>query len=168
MGIDYTVHVGPYVECQTGTIDVKKNRRSCTNPKCKDHQRENYDLEAKFCAKCSSPIGDVEYSAKGDRIDLWQVIEEIDEALMPPHGSKQWSDDVDLYVPNLGRPNRESRKYRFYPKESGFILYDIDHQLILDEMGEFCVQYREAIETIRKHYGDNNVKIKWGVIHTVS
>ncbi len=168
MGTDYTVHAGPYVVCKNEKAEAVLTRRSCTSKKCPEHKKEYHNPKAKFCADCGSPIGDVEYKQNVLKIDQYELYEELDEALISPMGDyyHYWrkKNNIDIWVSNLRNKGRE---WSFDPHSTEFFAQEITLNLMQLEIIEFVEQFKEQLKILRKHYGENNVEVKWGIMNVV-
>lgn len=160
MSVDYTVHVGPFVECVNGKAIKEKIRRACTNVVCKNHSSEY--VNSKFCEECGSPVGGVKYQDGVRRVDADPML--VDEWLYPSCAHPE-NNDIDLWFGNKHRPNKDNvREFSFSPKYDGNKYIEITPELIAAEITEFIDQYRDAISKLRAAYGLENVTIKWGVV----
>lgn len=162
MGIDYTVHIGPYVECKNERIDIKKTRRACTNEKCKAHKDHVWEMKVNFCSVCGTKIGQVEFVEKGDK--FFVDAEEIGEMLHDVRLNQKVKEYVQYWLPNHARPNKKSRDFNFDPKHDEDFVDEIQADTIAEDLKEFKEQYKDAIAKLVKEYGKDNVTVKWGVI----
>lgn len=173
MGIDYTTHLGPFVECKTRKVSKPGSQgtttiRSCTDAACSNYEKFN---KAKHCHECGSKIDNITIPTKLNKVSTCDVTDEIKESLTLPGGDGfyQWSrhKNIDLWLPNNHRPHKKARSFSFDSKDD--IQYvEITPELMGEEISEFIDQYSGAISILRKHYGLENVTIKWGLIHIIS
>jgi hypothetical protein len=162
MSVDYTVHVGPFVECVNGRITKEMTRLGCTNTACKNYSQKYWDASKKFCDKCGIPIGEIKYQDEVRRVNADPML--VDEWLYPSCTHPE-NDDIDLWFGNKHRPNKDNvREFSFSPKYDGNKYIEITLDLMSAEITEFIDQYRDAISKLRAAYGLENVTIKWGVI----
>jgi hypothetical protein len=158
MGVDYTVHVGPYVACKNERVDLKKTRRSCTNSNCKRYKDHIWDM-INFCSACGKGIGQVDYVEKGDKVSVDS--EELNEDLYPcPVTDK----GMEYWLPNKERTNKDSRSFSFDPKYDENFVEELSPEEIANDLKEFKEQYKDAIAKLVKEFGKDNAKVKWGII----
>jgi hypothetical protein len=169
MGVDYTTHIGPFVECHTFKKDSVEKYRGCDNRICGEYHERVYN-EIIFCSRCGSKIEEVSIPKKENKISIQEVIEEMDENLMPPFGDYMcdWmaENDIDLWLPNKGRPDKGARKFSFDPHD-GIQFAVMNEKMIWGEISEFTNQFRKELSVLRRHYGVENVTVKWGLIHMI-
>ncbi len=161
MGIDYTVHVGPYVSCKNERVDVTKTRRSCINGTCKAHKNHIWDTAINFCSVCGSKVGQVDYVEKGDKISVDS--DELNEDLHPCPTIDD-KDDMEYWLPNKGRTNEDARDFSFNPKYDDNFVESLSPEEIANDLKEFKEQYKDAIAKLVKEFGKENAKVEWGII----
>lgn len=168
MSLDYSVHVGPYVECKTYKKNTTASIHSCTKPDCENQGKEVW---VKFCSICGTKIGKVDIPIKANKVDRGHLFKEMNDVMMPPSGDDMYTwmnkNDTDLWFGNHHRPNKKSRSFHFDPKYDSYFK-EITPEMIAEELTEFQDQYRKEISILSKHYGLGNITIKWGVIATIS
>ncbi len=168
MGIDYTVYVGPFLKCKNAKVDGERTITACTKKSCKKHKDEIWDDKKKFCEECGSPIDKVQIKVKEDRVDTDPCQEGIDEDLIPYHLDAKNAKGFDIWIGNMGRKDKDARKFSFSPKYDGEQCEEITPEMMAEEIKDFQEQYKTAIKTITDLYGKENVQLKWGVIHEIN
>ena len=171
MGLSYSTHLGPYVECVTFKVDAERKLNSCPNKDCIEYQEEVYGSEKRFCSSCGHKIDIIILPIKKTNASIADILQEMNEALFPPLGDDlcDWSarEYIDLWLPNRRRPNPESRKFSFNSHET-IRVEVMNEKTIWNELSEFQCQYQKELNILRKHYGLENVKVRWGLIHSIS
>lgn len=114
----------------------------------------------------------MEFPKTAEAVDTWQISEKFDEELYLPMGDEFhfWMRDnnTHFWLPNRHRPDQENkRKYSFDPKD-GIQRAEITPESMQEEVQEFTDQFQDAIALLRREYGEENVSIKWGLIHYIS
>lgn len=164
MGVDYTVYVGPFLQCHNPQIYSVYQEKVCTSFSCKNFQKNLYHP---FCELCGQPQGTKEVPTKTSSINVFDLMAKIEDVLYPPFGDgySQWSDEneTDIWLPNLKNPRKDAREFSFSPKYDGLIIQELNQSVL--EMAEFQEQYKDAIAFLSKSYNDL-VKVKWGLIST--
>lgn len=170
MGLDYTVHLGPYVVCKF-TMKLQTSKiRSCPNDVCSQHKQLCWDSNKKFCVQCGRPISMVEVMDVVPSVDTDVVQQEFKERLCLVGGDDfyKWMKDnkSHIWISNA-IPPKGSRQETFDPT-SGMELVEVNLDLITEEVFQFVKLHVEDLEVLRKHYGDGNVKVRWGLLSWVS
>lgn len=167
MGIDYTVYVGPFLKCKNAKVDGERTIRTCTKPSCKQNKKESWDRDKKFCEECGSPIGDVVIKVKQDKVDCDPSI--VNDKLMIYRLDAKDAHGYDVWISNQYRQNRgKVREFSFDPKSDGEQYVEISIEMIRDEMQEFVQQFEKQIDKLTRLYGEDNVELKWGLIHEIN
>jgi len=165
MSLDYTTYLGPYLQCKVSKTDSMTTRRTCTNSACPN---QNGHMNSKFCYECGSPIGDVGFIVKANKVDSGDIREAIHNDMCPPGGEYFYKlsrdQGIDIWIGNLYR-TKNSRPFSFDREESQLI--PIGAGVMKGEIDEFVAQYAKQIEVIEKAYGKDNVELKWGLIHYI-
>ena len=73
MGVDYYVHIGPYLVGSPKNITTKYETVACSNKECKKYGEVS---SAKFCSECGNPISECEIIKKEPR-RAYEIGEEI-------------------------------------------------------------------------------------------
>lgn len=164
MGIDYSIHLGPYVECRTKKKAGTEKRRVCTNEKCKQHDRERYDEKAKFCEECGSKIEKVDFSVEQPAVDRWKISEKIQEAMTWPMGDEMasWMEKNNLHIWITNRT--DCPHLHFNPKYDPFQMRAVTSEFIEDEIAKFKAYHEKELKVLFKTYGEENCTFKWGLL----
>jgi hypothetical protein len=150
MGIDYNCYLGPYIQCKKEKVTEYRNIMSCTNPVCGKYGQY---CGQKFCGNCGSEVSKVDVPDEVEKIDTWEVSQEIDEDLLPIH-SDSWK-GYDIWILN----KKWIRKLHYDPKHEEAITEVND---TATELQQFKKDFAKQIEVIEKVYGA--VEFKWGMI----
>lgn len=166
MSLDYSVYVGPYVECKIGMKKSLKKTRVCPNTKC---LIRNSNPNTKFCPDCGFGIVETTEEIEVEEVCLWDIREALHDTLIFPFGDS--ARDVmikkrcHVYIPNVSY--LEDRKHSFDPKYelrwSSFKPEDIDEEINL-----FLVRFKNEMLVLNKNYGAENIEVKWGVVNDIS
>lgn len=163
MGISYSTHVGPYVECLTEMKDTTQTIRTCSNPACKRYEEQKWEKTNKFCTACGKPIQSRQTPIKTTAVDHGEIQEKIEEALYTVPGDEFYSWMGKNHT-HLWLPNRASPGIYFDPLE-GMQYRPIGADVIEKEVAEFSESYKKELAVLRKEYGTEQVAVKWGLIH---
>ena len=155
MGIDYSVHVGAYLECKTHSKDVSRSIKCCPNKTCKEFKEEFHNSK-KFCAECGTKISLLEVTEKGQEISQAEVLSTLEDRLWP-----LWLDDdlVHIYLSNRGEG-----KETFYPHSIGTKVREISSESRYQDILDLKEKHIRDIEYLENQYGEANVEVKWGII----
>jgi hypothetical protein len=156
MSIDYSIYIGPFVRCKVTKKEVERERRTCPNTNCHNHNRQIY---AFFCSVCGSKIGRVKYKEEEDVIDYDEVSKKIKHNLV----CRINRDKEHIWIGNR-IDDQCHLSYDPTELESG---YDVC-QKWMSEVRSFVAFYVEEIRILRQEYGETDVEVLWGVIHTAS
>jgi hypothetical protein len=154
MSVNYRVKVGPYIEVFNPEKDSVKQHYGCNNLKCKLFRKLNAN---KFCSSCGSPIELVSvpckariafdfYNALGGRLD------EIHHDNLP--SNKQ---NYSILQPNIGQFGDSFGDY-----ES--VVIELTTQISELQLRTFNETFAKEIIKLNEVFGENNVKVKWGII----
>ncbi len=167
MSWDYTIYVGPFVQCSTRTSPSTKKVTVCANQACPDSARlKELPHGYAHCPKCGSRTATDTVKVEGqvrDDIDPWTVVEGTKERLTTG-GTSNCRDDnpgTHLFIPNMGGP-RNFAWCRDDPK-TGLLLDDIPTKVV-EETAWFMREYAKAIDFCKETYGEKNVRVRWGVL----
>lgn len=173
MGLDYRTHIGPFIECRTHKVQAIEQRRTCTNTECKEYRHTFWQKETKFCQVCGSPIDKVGFKVEKDNIQTHELQEALFETthaerLTPVSGDSfhQWERDNDLHLwtPNVKYLGRRGS----YNSKENIQFMEFDGGLIQAEIDTCKEFFAPELTFLRKHYGEDKVVVKWGLIHTIS
>jgi hypothetical protein len=156
MSIDYSIYIGPFVRCKVEKKEVEKERRTCPHKNCRNHDKR---ISTAFCSFCGSKIEEVKYKEEADAVNWGEVSEKIKDTLVCPihkNGEHIW----------IGNRIDDQCHLSYDPTEleSG---YDVCQDW-MSEVRSFVAFYVEEIRVLRQEYGETDVVVLWGIIHTGS
>lgn len=159
MGISYTVHIGPFVQCKK-TKTVKSDRHRCGNSVCERHKQvfSYKDRSTNFCSKCGCAIETFQIDQNMNPYDL---IEKMNEDLYVKNGNP--ADEYDVFLPNKQFRATKEEWRSFDPR-----FVDLCRPVSIDAPGidldEFKSRFATAIKLLMDTYGEEHVEICWGVV----
>lgn len=145
MGVDKYTFIGPYIKI-LGKLDISviKVKRVC--PK---HPEMNQD--GKFCKECGTLIENVEYTVN-EKINFYDLLKS-DNLYTPPY-----LNDV-----LLGNYNVPEGQIMVDDDTTEIDLTDIS-ELIKTQKEWFIKEYYIEIDILNKTFGEDNIKICWGLV----
>ncbi len=161
MGIDYTVYLGVYAECSPPMVTKQESRWQCQYKKCKWFNEER-ERTSKFCDVCGKLLGESFRPVVESSVEPFDVSEEFGENLHFVHDHLRNSTTSHIWLPNVDFG--VSRTDHFSPKYDGEQLTPISLEVIGSEGLMFKNFFAYELAILRKHYGDPNVVVKWGLI----
>lgn len=165
MGVDYSVCLGPYVECEVFLQEVTRAMRTCPKEDCPQHKQHMY---REFCDRCGSPISTMDYTCKDYYAKNWPSVDEMNDDAWDEFNNYFTSISLhpyEIYVPNTTFKNIENRKSLWFdPCSVDEIVQPVDSELIEKELAAFKEQFAEQIKQLEDWYGSENVNIKWGLL----
>lgn len=146
MGYDLSIRVTPYVDVPMQiNKDVVKVKRFCTeHPKIK--QEKN-----KFCSECGKAITQEDYVVN-EKISTNRILIEYDTLWMPESSS--------FFIPNSNPP----KNIKVDEYESCAVDFMNISDLVSEQLTWFNSKYSKELSILRKNLGEDNVKVKWGVV----
>jgi hypothetical protein len=170
MGIDYSVYVGPYVKCTNPLVEVESSIRTCTNPVCKTYKNQIWDLTAKYCRECGSPIGETAIKKSNTKVNASELYEHgVKEQLHMAGRESGWEElkrkdaEIDIWIANVKRPEADCG-INFDPKSDRKYI-DLTHHSKIDSIEQFTDAFYKEITQLREAYGSDNVEVKWGIFN---
>ncbi len=161
MSLDYHTYIGPYFECVTSQIDKKSSVKSCTGSLCSKYKKP---ANTAFCPVCGNAVGEVKITIKTDKVDVDELRESVKERITTPFGcgsSRDFGKNIDLWLPNVGKIG-----ISFDPTESPKKV-DINPNIIQEQLNDLLAKFSYEHEILCEAYGNENVCIKWGLVHQV-
>jgi len=170
MGVDRNTSIGPYMIVRGEVMEkVKDTVHTCSNVKCENYQENKNLKKEKFCSKCGYLVAEKEYSYehKIDAHSLYNEItynsEEFDEDALC------WTDPMGcgggVFIANYHSPYDKKmmqRKDELLSKYDEVVdLSDVDPQ---SEINWFNKEYKGIIDTFKEKFGEESVKVGWGVV----
>ncbi|OAI40497.1 hypothetical protein AYO40_00765 [Planctomycetaceae bacterium SCGC AG-212-D15] len=138
----------------------------CRNAECSRQNVEVHQTSVRFCEECGHAIEDVEVEVEVDAVEPWELEEEL--------GGKVWSfffnppdeleeKGVHIWIRDEKKPRRD---YCIDDDENG--ITELSPSDIVLELQEFSRKAAKELKALGAHYGADNVKVKWGVLHSVA
>lgn len=149
MGVDTNVYLGPYIECQNHWVDSSAPVLGCAN--CKKESK------AKFCPNCGTKNSsfDVPYRELGVNMeDGLDALMSVDSMCGPRPGEEL----IDRYVSNIDWGNRT---FNIELDDSDHHCLDIDRD---PEVEEFNITFADEIQLLKDSYGEERVKLRYGLL----
>lgn len=150
MGVDYFVHVGPYIKVFNPEKDDFNEYNSCINMQCNNYHKK---ISGKFCCLCGKEITLLKVPCKTRIGDKFDVYGEFNDSL---YHAYQYS-DYEIYLPNHKILNR---KHMFSPWDS--LEIEISTGTENDEKEILETKYTKEIKRLEEVYP--KVEVKWGVV----
>ncbi len=159
MTIDYSVYLGPYLECEYIIVEAWGFHKVCVNIFCYRCNDVVTPVD-RFCYACGEPLGSISKTIKKLSVDSWNVEDEIDCALHTVSTECIKLDKpLHFWIPNLHRGAQ--RKFWVNPISEQLVA-EIDHEMVLSEKLWLIDAFRKEIAILQKWY--KQCKIKWGLI----
>lgn len=172
MSVDYSVYVGPYLECKTKQVPTTLNITSCVNHECPNYRVRLMGEQPPYCPHCGDEIGSYATSVmreEPDNTDLYED-EKFQEIFDFLHGDVadrlQNTRNVHIYVPNEIR----APGFTFDPRGE-FDVRELNPKSLVYDPARWKAQVdgTSAFKKLVQMYGGfENVVFKWGVINTAS
>ena len=154
--IDYTVYVGPFLECEYAVGEVTCYFKACPNQECSLHRLRS---GVQFCPSCGTRIESLPEIKRQSIVDRFELIDEIEEALFPISLEYIELPLVHIWVPNVTR--NAPREFSFTPQFDCQVTPIVDGQKDIEE-DWFKSTFSEEIQLLEKHYEKCNVR--WGIL----
>jgi hypothetical protein len=162
------IYIGTYLECKTLPEKVIDTYKTCKSIECKNFNFNNYRLqEYIFCPSCGKPLEKVIEEREGfnyENINHYQLFK---DAGLHNHIVCQMTryDGNTLFRPASRDANERQTYFDDHSAEDCFFSYDYESaDLISNEKEWFKKEFEKEIEILTKAFGENNVRIKWGVL----
>jgi len=171
VGIERFTYCGPYVKCKVQKTTFTYKERVCSNPKCDQHGDPCTQTHDKFCSECGSAIQEVDVEQQGDAIDPYELAEDLKLELCPTfhaYAEERSAEGVHIWSGNNPRKGTKNRPARpFYIDDEENSLTELRAEDIESELADFAKGYAKELALLRKHYGQANVTLKWGLLHEI-
>ena len=146
MSVDYTKMVGAYAKVYNPLTEKESFIYACVNEKCMDNGKK---CPSNFCPRCGKEIGKKKVMIS-ERIEF-DCYKELDEKMY----RAMKDDDYCYYVSNISTEDDH--------------LEDISENEITPEqiasgLAKFNENRSREISKLKKVFGEENVKVKWGVL----
>ena len=160
MGVYYSVRIGPYAECRSKLITETVNIKACTKPTCR---YASIAVSGNFCSLCGSKVGSVLVDVTTVEVKPDHVgIDDGRLALSPGETlrSNYHNRGIHIWMSNLPQvANTHSLS------EGEDEVVAIDANTINTGIEDFEKVFAEELELMRRSYGPDNVRVKYGVIY---
>lgn len=156
-------HVGPYLVCglkNNKLITIKVPLRgTCSNTLCKNYKKE---IQSNYCSECGSKATEGYEEKSVNSIDVASIEEEISLSLFFIR-HPLWLEKKDI---NIWVSNRKLKIDEIKFNMSNYVKTDdITGDIIEKHKKIFAEEYADEIAVIKKHYGEDQVRIEWGVFN---
>lgn len=168
MSISQNYYIGPFVECKIEQIFVLVEYHGCNQKDCPSKGIPRGGL---FCSACGNPIAEITKQEPRSNINWWEVSEEINEDLY----IMDWPVSRNIrhfWLPNKNfgeNPGKRIDEDCILILEDGFKKFEngVFEPAFPDPVEAiklFEQQFANALIVIRQRYGEDNVKIRWGIL----
>jgi hypothetical protein len=161
MGTDYTIHVGPFIECVVTRVPVQRARQTCPDQLCLNHQ---WTMPDGSCPACGKEVRQVPYEVIEDAVNPSQVVDAVGGRLARVSGMAydRWSAESSchLWLGNRHVPGRDPS----VEPHAEFVMTPINARNVGEECISFEIFYRNDLAILRQYYGDAAVRVRWGII----
>jgi len=155
--IDYTVYLGPFLECEYVIEEVTCYFVACPREAC---LRYRIGTIAMFCHICGTPTERFPETKYRPNVKPFELVDEIDEALFPvPLEYIELDESVHIWTPNVARD--DPREFSINPLTDYQVTLIVDGQKDIEE-DWFTSAFSEEIELLERHYEECNVL--WGIL----
>ena len=152
MGVDHNVYAGPFALCQNEQQEKVGTKLSCTNSGCSNYGKTLHD---KFCPNCGFPVGDFDITYTTERVDSYDLADVM--CLMCCVGGLYG----DVWVSNDISDD-------FYDFGHEHFVKCLMGEEVSKAIDDFKKKHISDLEMLKEAYGEDNVKIKWGVVGWMS
>ena len=168
MGVKRTIYLGPYIEVRspkkTETTDLCKNPKKCPSPVV-----EVRPVVDAFCSVCGVELkGRIsEYQRRPDFIEILGNTESLTSCIdncgkSPPEnafGSKHDELFLDCLVPKIA--SKIFERGDFWLQDDAQDMTDL---MVGNEAQWMRKAYKSEISILRKTFGSENVRVRWGFL----
>lgn len=160
----YEVHVGPYVECKTKTVQTQIGLHACVNENCSAYGERT--PQGPFCSKCAQEIGTYYKDVEVQSPDIEEILDNdtLSSVLYPLMGNVAdhmcESRKIHIYIPNTPDLPGDT----FDPRDT-FDFREITPDRINEEIR--ILSLAPELKPLQDLYGAENVTVKWGVLNHV-
>lgn len=162
MGIDYYVHLGPYIKVHNPKRKTTETLKTCSNQSCEKHKQRNWG-DDKFCKECGKEIRDLTFPCMAP-LDF-DVYEEFNDRLkeaMTEYKPKKYQ-DYQYFIGNVkGTPSKD---IKVKGNDSEF---ELSAHSVVSDYEKFVQMYDKEISRLSEIFGRNNVTIMFGVLNWAS
>ena len=171
MGVDRNTSIGPYMIVLGEKVEeIERSANACSDKEC-DNYKSNKEISEKFCSKCGSTVKPKLFKEEYKR-DAYKLLWDLEDEGIIDEEEFCWTDPMGcgggVFLANESSPFEIKRR----KNDDGIKGYDevIDLTGInsSEEITWFNERYKKAIDIFKKEFGEDNVKIGWGVIEWYS
>ena len=158
MGVDYSVHIGPYLTVHDPEGPSTFEFYTCVNPQCEDRFKEQ---SSKFCPKCGKPIELYKKACKARKSENFDIYDELKERLI-----EEFSDYKPRHLENhlVLVSNVRGHDTSFDPTECDSMAMDLSTVNVKADTEKFEKSFAKEIEKLKEFFGQKAVEVHWGVI----
>lgn len=149
MSYDTNVYIGAYIECYNPRVKTDITELECCG---KTHKQGT-----NFCSECGKKLIPVKtHESMEKSVDVSKVSDDINEELLPTNfydHEFEGHEIKDVWITAYGEDEIELDEIK-----------DIGSIDIPKEIEEFKLKFSEEISIIGRAYGEENIKIKYGLM----
>lgn len=158
MGTDYTVHLGPYIKVHNPATPSTTECYCCPNVNCKQYKKKASET-AVFCFTCGYKIKLITFlSDKPRKFDVYTEYDGNLREAMTEYKPKGHNDYTFL-ISN----KKEGPHISFNPERECYA-QSITQTTISESIDTFTKIHEKDIAKLRKVFGDDAVKIHYGIL----
>lgn len=158
--IDYSVYLGPYLECEYELVETQRFKKVCCTEDCPTYNSPTSDPDKNFCGICGQALIHIPEAIEEPNVDDWQLIEDIDEALFTiPLEYIELGKPVHIWIPNIHRD--APREFTIDPIRD----YQVAHivaDMIYNEIAWLLDSFAKEIAVLQERY--KRCSATWGII----
>jgi hypothetical protein len=160
MGVWRTTYCGAYAECKTARVKCTCTMRRCTNQYCPLRGEETC---YKLCT-CDCETEKIKVEKVEDVVSDYGVDEEVGNGLSLAFFS-EYPEDLECKGIHIYLGDKKGTGY--FVNEDVHSLVEIRPADIRAQMKQFAKVHERGFKKLRAAYGARNVKVKWGLVHTI-
>lgn len=164
MGISYHVTLGAYFECKTKEVKESQKYRACGGEDCSQRKQDVWDNKKKFCSECGGAIKDLTRTVRAPAVDPYDVsVEALKESIYHADLDEKFTDGevIHRYLSNRGIAHE-----MWDPHCTANFVKEFDGEEAQTDMDALEAGHKNDFNYLMSVYGDDNVRIKWGLILT--
>lgn len=169
MGVNTYVVVGPYIRVKLpANSEVEEEYKACLNAICPSNARKTgcgpAEVRSNFCPHCGVVAGTSKRTVEKSNVPCLEEMFE-DEGV---EGEDLWWPDISedkehqVFLDNMSSRRRYADRYYLNP---GQFNIDLDIKSMIADVEEFRTAFQQHIAVLDKVFGEDNVKVNWGVLH---
>jgi hypothetical protein len=155
MGLYYTLHTGPYLECKTHMIDESEIKYGCQKAGCQVFNKLSSYKRYNYCSSCGSEIQEINFPTAVKAVDD-RDFDFNGEELTVISEFLNLNELIDIWIANGNFLKRETTT------DDSPSLQIITSEMIERECNIFAVEFEQFITKLKEKY--DSVIVKWGVI----